>query len=78
MRAIDLTLKKVDVDLIRVRMPAWHRYATFFNSMAFIGTNTILSLFGHKPSLISYDFKGLHYAPDVRNWFYTFADTDSA
>jgi GNAT superfamily N-acetyltransferase len=80
MSAMDLGLKigeKSDADLIRIRIPVWHRHAKIIRNRGFINTASILSKVGiYQPTFISYDFEGRHVAPNLNNWYYSLADVD--
>lgn len=80
--ALELVQNEKDVNLIRVSMPNWHRYAGIISKKGFIETGSIVRRFGKRfgmygPKFLVYDFEGRNQAPKINDWFYSLADIDS-
>jgi hypothetical protein len=77
--AIDLSLKEANVDLIRIRVPAWNTNAKALSRKGFIEVSRFLKRAGvYQPQLILYDFERRNKVPTTNEWFYSLADTDYA
>ena len=71
--------KNEGLDLVRCRVPPWHRYATILSKKGFICLDHIFRLLKtSQPHIAFYPLSKEEIIPKIQKWFYTLADTDYA
>lgn len=75
--AIDMA-KTDEINIIRCRVPSWHRFAVLLRKLKFVGVGKAFELAKlYQPRLITCPTIQEERV-DVKRWFYTLADTDYA
>ena len=76
---LDLSLREKDIDIVRMRVPGWHRYSRILAERGFVGLGKILNLVGmYQPKFVTFQINGSQITPKIHDWFYSSADSDYA